>query len=68
MAEICRFYGIVIVMNSKDHNPPHFLAKYQDQKVSIESQTDILQGKIVLDNYSLMCYDELQPLETTLKF
>jgi len=55
-------------MNSKDHNPPHFYAKYQDQEVSIESQADIVQGKIVLDNFSLMCYDEQEQLETTFKF
>lgn len=28
MPEICRFYGIVIAMYHRDHDPPHFHAKY----------------------------------------
>lgn len=28
MPEICRFLGIVISMNYKEHAPPHFHAKY----------------------------------------
>jgi hypothetical protein len=44
MPEICRFYGIVIFMNYNDHDPPHFHARYQDQEVTIEIQTGIVQG------------------------
>ncbi|MCF6155502.1 MAG: DUF4160 domain-containing protein [Candidatus Brocadia sp.] len=35
MPEICRFFGIVISMFHKDHNPPHFHARYGNHKISI---------------------------------
>ena len=28
MPEICRFYGISIILFPNDHNPPHFHARY----------------------------------------
>ena len=28
MPELSRFYGIIIYMFAKDHNPPHFHVKY----------------------------------------
>lgn len=31
MPEISRFFGIVIAIYHKEHNPPHFHAKYGDQ-------------------------------------
>ena len=31
MPEISRFFGIVIAIYYKDHQPPHFHAKYGDQ-------------------------------------
>lgn len=31
MPEICRFLGIVIAMYYREHQPPHFHAKYGDQ-------------------------------------
>lgn len=31
MPEIARFFGIVIAIYYKEHNPPHFHAKYGDQ-------------------------------------
>ena len=33
-------------MHYNDHDPPHFHARYQDQEVSIEIQTGIVQGKM----------------------
>ncbi|MFH1386077.1 MAG: DUF4160 domain-containing protein [bacterium] len=36
MPEICRFFGIVIAVFYDDHNPPHFHARYEDQKVTID--------------------------------
>jgi len=36
MPEICRFFGIVISMFHKDHNPPHFHARYGSYKISID--------------------------------
>jgi hypothetical protein len=35
MPEICRFYGIIIAIFYNEHNPPHFHARYGDQKASI---------------------------------
>ena len=35
MAEICRFYGIVIRMYHLDHAPPHFHAVYGEYEASI---------------------------------
>ena len=46
MPEISRFYGIVIFMNHRDHEPPHFHAKYQDHEVIVEIQTGIVEGKM----------------------
>jgi hypothetical protein len=31
MPEISRFFGIVVAIYYKDHNPPHFHAKYGDE-------------------------------------
>ncbi|MBA7483790.1 hypothetical protein ES707_19307 [subsurface metagenome] len=35
MPEISRFYGIVIKMYYKEHNPPHFHAEYAEFKAEI---------------------------------
>ncbi len=32
MPEISLFFGIIIYMFPDDHNPPHFHAKYGDEK------------------------------------
>ena len=47
MPEISRFYGIVIYMYLRDHNPPHFHAKYNDFEavISIENFA-VLNGKL----------------------
>ena len=34
MPEISRFLGIVIAMYFKEHAPPHFHAKYEDQRAA----------------------------------
>ncbi|MCU0598307.1 MAG: DUF4160 domain-containing protein [Desulfobacterales bacterium] len=47
MPEISRFYGIIIAMFFDDHNPPHFHARYGNEKISIEIETlRILEGHI----------------------
>ncbi|MBC7587611.1 MAG: DUF4160 domain-containing protein [Chitinophagaceae bacterium] len=38
MPRIASFYGIVIWMYWRDHQPPHFHAKYQEHEVLIEIQ------------------------------
>jgi hypothetical protein len=47
MPEISRFYGIIVAMFFGDHNPPHFHARYGDEKVAIEIETlRILEGDL----------------------
>lgn len=46
MPTISRFYGIVVFMNYNDHAPPHFHARYQDQEVSVEIDSGMVQGKM----------------------
>lgn len=47
MPEISRFYGIIIYMFAKDHNPPHFHAKYGDQKGIFNINTGaLMEGEL----------------------
>jgi hypothetical protein len=47
MPEISRFYGIIIAMFFDDHNPPHFHARYGEEKVAIEIESlRILEGHL----------------------
>lgn len=47
MPEISRFLGIVIRMFYNDHPPPHFHARYGDQKVLIDIETlAVLRGRL----------------------
>jgi hypothetical protein len=43
LPELCRFFGIIITMNFRDHNPPHFHAAYGEQEASVE----IASGRIL---------------------
>ena len=47
MPEISRFFGIVITMYVRDHNPPHFHARYAEHfaKYSIEDLR-LLEGEL----------------------
>ena len=41
------FYGITIMMYYDDHNPPHFYAKYGEDRVSLEiNSLKILEGNL----------------------
>ena len=33
-------------MNYNDHLPPHFHARYQDQEVTVEIETGLVQGRM----------------------
>ena len=44
MPELSRFYGIIIFMNYRDHNPPHFHAKYQDFEITVDIKTGKVTG------------------------
>ena len=47
MPEISRFLGIIITMNYSDHAPPHFHARYGNQKALIAVQAlTLLQGRL----------------------
>ena len=47
MPEISRFFGIIIAMFYDEHNPPHFHARYGEDRVAIEiASLRILEGHI----------------------
>ncbi len=46
MPVLSRFYGLVVYMNYREHNPPHFHAKYQGFEVSIEIESGIVTGNM----------------------
>ncbi|MDX9748116.1 MAG: DUF4160 domain-containing protein [Paludibacter sp.] len=46
MPEISRFYGLIILMNYKDHNPPHFHLWYGDYKALITIEDGIVKGEM----------------------
>lgn len=46
MPVLSRFYGLVVYMNYREHNPPHFHAKYQGFEVSIEIESGIVKGNM----------------------
>ncbi len=47
MPEISRFYGIIIRMYFRDHNPPHFHAEYQGMKAEYNLRNfEIIDGNL----------------------
>lgn len=46
MPTISRFYGIVIFMNYRDHNPPHFHARYQEFEITVDIESGIVNGSM----------------------
>jgi hypothetical protein len=46
MPTISRFFGIIIFMNYNDHLPPHFHARYQEEEVTVEIETGLVQGRM----------------------
>ena len=47
MPEISRFFGIIIKMYFKDHNPPHFHAEYQEFTAEYDIQTlSVINGEL----------------------
>lgn len=45
MPEICRFLGIIIMMQWRDHNPPHIHARYGDYEITVDINQGIIEGK-----------------------
>ncbi|MDP6777110.1 MAG: DUF4160 domain-containing protein [Candidatus Latescibacteria bacterium] len=55
MPEVARFFGIVIAMYYDDHNPPHFHARYGNDKAAIEiASLTLLDGKLPPRVYGLV--------------
>jgi len=46
MAEISRFYGIIISMFGSEHNPPHFHIKYGHYKALYTIKNGVIKGEI----------------------
>jgi hypothetical protein len=46
MPVISRFLGIIVFMFWRDHNPPHFHAKYGEYEALISLEGIILDGKL----------------------
>ena len=46
MSEICRFFGIIITMYFREHNPPHFHARYGEYIAEIDFHGKIIDGNL----------------------
>lgn len=46
MLTLSEFFGITIRMKYLDHNPPHFHAQYQEDKISVEIRNGKIKGEI----------------------
>jgi len=46
MPEISRFYGVVVRMFFRDHNPPHFHIEYQDYEATVDIDSGIVKGEM----------------------
>lgn len=45
MPEICRFYGIIISLFWRDHNPPHIHFTYGNYECTISVIDRVVEGK-----------------------
>ena len=46
MSEISRFFGIVIAMYHREHDPAHFHARYGSYKVTVRIADGYISGKL----------------------
>jgi len=46
MPVLSTFYGIIIYIYAREHNPPHIHAKYQGQEIAIDLDGEVLEGKL----------------------
>lgn len=46
MPRLSEFFGIIIYIRFLDHNPPHFHAEYQNDKVTIEIENGKVKGEM----------------------
>lgn len=55
MAEISRFYGMVIQMFGNDHNPPHYHVVYNEYRAIVEILTgELLEGNLPVRQLKLI--------------
>jgi hypothetical protein len=45
MSEISRFFGIVIAMYHREHEPAHFHARYGGQRITVRINDGYVDGK-----------------------
>ena len=48
MPEICRFFGIIISLYWRDHNPPHIHIEYGEYQCSMSISDRVVNGQIPL--------------------
>ena len=46
MPQISNFFGIIILMNYSDHQPPHFHAWYNEYNIIVTIQNGIVKGEM----------------------
>lgn len=46
MPVVSRFFGIVIFLNYRDHEPPHFHARYGEDEVTVEIKGGAVRGSM----------------------
>jgi hypothetical protein len=46
MPQISAFYGLIILMNFKDHSPPHFHVWYGEYKITVTINDGIVTGEM----------------------
>ena len=49
MAEISRFYGIIISMFGNEHNPPHFHIKYGHYRAVYVLKKGVIKGEMPIN-------------------
>jgi len=55
MAEISRFYGMVIQMFGNDHNPPHYHVVYNEYRAIVEILTgELFEGNLPVRQLKLI--------------
>ena len=47
MPTISTFYGVIVRLNPREHNPPHFHASYQDDEATFDIKSgELLDGSL----------------------
>jgi len=46
MPVVSRFFGIIIKMEYREHNPPHFHAEYNECKASVDFNGNVISGNL----------------------